>query len=85
MIFAGGPIAQFEDVRLFGPTFVRLPAQVFYVKKAVVPVVALMAPAYVVGGGRAEKLMVPFNVIDDDTEEVEVRTLVCRNILLIDS
>ena len=38
--FAGGPIAQFEDIRLLVPTFVRLPDQDFYVKKAVVPVVA---------------------------------------------
>ena len=48
-IFAGSPIAQFEDVRLLGPTFVRLPALDFYVKKAVVPVVAQMAPAYAAG------------------------------------
>ena len=43
--FAGDPIAQLEGVRLLGPTFVRLPAQAFYVKKAVVPAVAQMAPA----------------------------------------
>ena len=48
--FAGGPIAHLEDVRLLGPTFVRLPAQAFYVKKAVVPAVAQMAPAYAAGG-----------------------------------
>ena len=47
--FAGGPIAQLEDVRLLGLTFVRLPAQPLYVKKAVVPVVAQMAPAYAAG------------------------------------
>ena len=49
--FLGGPIAQFEDVQILGPTFVRLPAQYFYVKKAVVLVVAHMAPAYGAGGG----------------------------------
>ena len=59
-----------------GPTFVRLPAQAFYVKKAVVLVVAQMAPAYAAGGGVAEKLLGPFDVLDDNTEEVEVRTLV---------
>ena len=32
-IFTGAPIAQLEDVRLLGPTFVRLPSQAFYVKK----------------------------------------------------
>ena len=37
--FAGDPISQLEDVRLLGPTFVRLLAQAFYVKKAVVPAV----------------------------------------------
>ena len=31
--FAGGLIAQLEDVRLLAPTFVRLPALAFYVKK----------------------------------------------------
>ena len=51
--FAGPPIAQFKDVRLLGPTFVRLPAQAFYVKKAVVTVVAQMAPAYAAGEGGA--------------------------------
>ena len=74
--FAGVPIAQFEDVRLLGPTFVRLPAQAFYVKKAVVPVVSQMAPAYAAGGGGAEKLLGPFDILDDHTKEVEVRTLV---------
>ena len=74
--FAGGPIAQLEDVRLLGPTFVRLPAQAFYVKKAVVTAVAQMAPAYVAGGGGAEKLLGPYDVIDNHSEEVEVRTLV---------
>ena len=43
--FAGAPIYQIEDIRLLGPTFVRLPAQAFYVKKAVVLSVAQMAPA----------------------------------------
>ena len=43
--FAEAPIAQLEDVRLLVPTFVRLPAQAFYVKKAVVPAVSQMAPA----------------------------------------
>ena len=74
--FAGAPIAQLEDVRLLGPTFVRLPAQDFYVKKAVVPAVAQMALAYAAGGGGAEKLLGPFDVLDDHSEEVEVRTLV---------
>ena len=50
----GGPIAQFEEVWLLGPTFVRLPAQAFYVKKAVVPIVAQMAPAYSAGGGGSD-------------------------------
>ena len=59
-----------------GPTFVRLPAQAFYIKKAVVPVVAQMAPAYTAGGGGAEKLLVPFDIPDDHMEEVKVRTLV---------
>ena len=31
--FAGGPISQIEDIRLLGTTFVRLPAQAFYIKK----------------------------------------------------
>ena len=74
--FAGGTIAQFKDVRQFGPTFVRLTAQAFYVKKAVVPAVAQMAPAYATGGGGAEKLLVPFDVLDDHTEEIEVCKLV---------
>ena len=74
--FAGGPIAQFKDVRLLGPTFVCLPAQAFHVKKAVVPVVAQMAPTYAAGGGGAEKLLGPFNITDEHPEEVEVRTLV---------
>ena len=72
----GVPIAQFKDVWLLGPTFVRLPAQAFYVKKAVVSVVAQMATAYAAGGGGAEKLLGPFDVLDDETLEVEVRTLV---------
>ena len=74
--FAGAPIAQFEDFRLLGPTFVRLPSQAFYVKKAVLPVVAQIAPAYAAGGGGVEKLLGPFDILDDHTEEVEVRTLV---------
>ena len=40
------------------------------------PAVAHMAPAYDTGGGGAEKLLRPFDVLDDHTEEVEVRTLV---------
>ena len=56
--------------------FVRLPAQAFYVKKSVVPVVAQMAPAYAAGGEGAEKLLGPFEITDEHTEEVEVRTLV---------
>ena len=51
--FAGDPIAQFEGVRRLGSTFVRLPAQAFYVKKAVVPVVAQMDTAYAAGGGQS--------------------------------
>ena len=39
-------------------------------------VVAQMAPAYAAGGGGAKKLMGPFDILDDHTEEVEVRTLV---------
>ena len=74
--FVGAPISQFEDFWLLGPTFVRLPAQAFYVKKAMMPVVAQMAPAYAAGGGGAEKIMGPFEITDEHTEEVEVRTLV---------
>ena len=62
--FSGAPIAQLEDVRLLGPTFVRLSSQAFYVKKAVVPVVAQMAPAYATGGGGAERLLVPYDVLE---------------------
>ena len=54
----------------------RLTAQAFYVKKAVVPVVAHMDPAYAAGGGGEEKLLGPFEITDEHTEEVEVRTLV---------
>ena len=54
----------------------RLPAQAFYVKKAVVPAVAQMATAYAAGGGGAEKLLGTFDVLDNHREEVEVRTLV---------
>ena len=46
-----------------------------------VPVVSQMAPAYAAGVGGAENLLGPFNVLDDHTEEVNVRTLVhllCR-------
>ena len=32
--FAGAPIAQLEDFRLLGPTFVRLLAHAFYLKKS---------------------------------------------------
>ena len=74
--FARNPIAQFEDVRLLGLTFVRLPAQAFYVKKAMVPVVAQMDPTYATVGGGAEKLLIPFNITNEHTDEVEVRTLV---------
>ena len=72
----GAPIAQLEEVRLLGPTFVRLPAQAFYVKKTVVPAVAQMAPAYAAGGGGLERLLGPYDVLDNHVEEVEVRTLV---------
>ena len=54
----------------------RLPVQDFYVKKAVVPEVAHMAQAYAAGGGGAEKVLGPFNVLDNHSEKVEVRTLV---------
>ena len=40
------------------------------------PVVAQMSPAYAAGGGEAEKLLGPFDILDDQTEEVKVRTLV---------
>ena len=40
------------------------------------PAVAQMAPAYAAGGGGAENLLGPFDVLDDHTEEVKVRTLV---------
>ena len=76
MSFAGAPITRLEDVRLLGPTFVRLPSQDFYVKNAVVLVVAQMAPAYAAGGGGAERLLGPYDVLDTHAEEVEVRTLV---------
>ena len=74
--FAGAPIAQYKDVRLLVPTFLRLPAKAFHVKKAVVPVVAQMAPAHAAGEGVAEKLLGTFATTDVNTEEVEVRTLV---------
>ena len=76
MSFAGAPIAQLEEVRLLGPTFVRLPSQAFYVKKAVVTAVAQMAPVYAAEGGGAERLLGPYDVLDNNVEEVEVRTLV---------
>ena len=63
--FVGAPISQLEDVQLLGPTFVRLTAQAFYVKKAVVPAVPQMAPAYSAGEGEAEKLLEPYDVLDD--------------------
>ena len=66
--FVGAPIAQLEDVRLLGPTFVRLPAQAFYVKKAVVPSVAQMAPAYAAGVGGVERLLGPYDVLDTHVE-----------------
>ena len=73
--FMRAPIAQYEDVRLLGPTFMRLPAQDFHVKNAVVRVVAQMALTYAVGGGGAERIMGPFSTTEKNTEEVEVRTL----------
>ena len=57
--FAGAPIAQYEDMRLLGPTFVRLPAQAFHVKKVVVPVVTYMAPAYTAEGGEQKSSLGP--------------------------
>ena len=35
-----------------------------------------MALAYAAGGGGAENLLVPYDVLDDHSEEMEVRTLV---------
>ena len=35
-----------------------------------------MMPAYAAEGGGAEKLLGPFDVLDDHSEEVEVSTLV---------
>ena len=40
------------------------------------PAVAQMAPAYDAGGGGSEKLLGTFDVLNDHTEEVKVRTLV---------
>ena len=40
------------------------------------PAVAQMALAYAAGGGGAEKLLGPFDILDNHSEEVEVRTLV---------
>ena len=74
--FAGASISHLEDVRLLGPTLVILPAQVFYVKKAMVPAVAQMEPAYAAGRGGSERLLGPYDVLDTHAEEVEVRTLV---------
>ena len=65
--FSGDPISQLEDVRILGPTFVRLPDQAFYVKKAVVTAVAQMAPAYAAGGGGAERLLGTYDVLDTHT------------------
>ena len=45
-------------------------------KKPVVPSVAQMAPAYAAGGGGAERLLGPYDVLDNNVEEVEVSTLV---------
>ena len=61
---------------MLGPTFVRLSAQAFYVKKAVIPAVAQKALAYSTGGGGAERLLVPYDVLDTHAEEVKVLTLV---------
>ena len=61
---------------MLGPTFVRLPSKTFYVKKAVVTAVAQMAPAHAARGGGVEKLLGPYDVLGDHSEEVEVRTLV---------
>ena len=55
---------------MLGPTFVRLSAQAFYVKKAVIPAVAQKALAYSTGGGGAERLLVPYDVLDTHAEEV---------------
>ena len=54
----------------------RILARAFYVKKAVVPAVAQMGPSYAAGGGGAERLLGPYDVLDNHTEEFEVRTLV---------
>ena len=35
-----------------------------------------MAPAYAAGGGGAERLLGPYDVLDNNVEEVEVSTLV---------
>ena len=51
--FAGAPITQLEYVRLLVLTFLRLPAQTFYVKKAVVSAVAQMVPNYAAGRRRS--------------------------------
>ena len=40
------------------------------------PAVSQIAPSYAAGGEGAEKLLVPFDVLDNHLEEVEVRTLV---------
>ena len=54
----------------------RLPAHAFQVNKVVVPVISQMAPAYSAGGGGKEKLLGPFAMTVENTEEVEVGTLV---------
>ena len=40
------------------------------------PAVSQMAPDYSAVGGRSEKLLGPFDVLNDHMEEVKVRTLV---------
>ena len=45
-------------------------------KKAVVPAVAQIAPAYAAGGEGAENLLGSYDVLGDHSEEVEVCTLV---------
>ena len=45
-------------------------------KKAVVPAVAQMAPAYAAGGRGVERLLGPYDVLNNNMEEVEVCTLV---------
>ena len=61
---------------MLGQTFVRLTSKDFYVKKSVVLAVAQMALAYATGGGGAERLLGPYNVLENNVEEVKVCTLV---------